>query len=45
MITKVFIQSLFGINWFGFSGLFRSVCLSTQAGKKAEKKKGVMTYI
>jgi hypothetical protein len=43
MITKVFIpqlvHSLFGINWFGFTGLFGSACLSTQTGKKGGKKK------
>jgi hypothetical protein len=43
MITKVFIpqlvQSLFGINWLGFTGLFGSACVSTQAGKKGEEKR------
>ena len=49
MITKAFIphlvQSLFGINWFGFTDLFGFACLSTQAGKKGGKEKGVTTYI
>jgi hypothetical protein len=43
MITKVFIpqlvQRFFGINWFGFTGLFGSACLSTQAVKKGGKEK------
>jgi hypothetical protein len=42
MITKVFIpqlvQSLLGINWFGFTGLFGSACLLV-------KEKDVTTYI
>jgi hypothetical protein len=43
MITKVFIpqlvQSLFGINWFGFTGLFGSACfLNTSWGNGGKKK-------
>jgi hypothetical protein len=30
---------LFGINWFGFTGLFGSACLSTQAEKERVKEK------
>jgi hypothetical protein len=45
MITKVFIpqlvlQSLFGINWFGFTGLLGSACLFVKtSSEKGEKKK------
>jgi hypothetical protein len=45
MITKVFtsqlIQSLLGINWFGFTGLFGSACLfvNTSREKSEERKR------
>ena len=43
MITKVFIpqlvQSLFGINWFGFTGLFGSARLFVNTSREKGGKK------
>jgi hypothetical protein len=50
MITKILIpqlvESLFGINWFRFTGLFGSACLFVNTSReKRGKEKGVTTYI
>jgi hypothetical protein len=51
MIIKVLIpklvQSLFGINWFGFTGLFGSASLfvNTSRKKGGGEEKDVTTYI
>jgi hypothetical protein len=51
MIFKVFIpqlvQGLFGINWFGFTGLFGSACLLVNKSREkgGREEKGVTIYI
>jgi hypothetical protein len=46
VITKIFtpqlVQCLFGINWFGFSGLFGSACLFVNTSREKRGKEKVV---